>query len=76
MKMKRIANHVALQTVGYVISGKTWVQIYIRDMGYKRRDIYKGPFEDFYRDHLLTYANCQITELAADENVLNIGISE
>lgn len=76
MKMKRIANNVALQTVGYVISGKTWVQIYIRDMGYRKRDIYKGLFEDFYRDHLSAYANCQITELAADENVLNIGISE
>lgn len=76
MKIKRIANHVALQTVCYVISGKTWVQIYIRNMGVKKLDIYNGPFEDFYRDHLSTYANFQVTELAADENVLNIGISE
>lgn len=76
MKMNRIANHVALKTVGYVISGKTWVQVYIREMGYKRRDIYKGSFEDFSRDYLPTYANCQVTELAADENILNIGISE
>lgn len=29
MKMKRIANNVALQTIGYVISGFTNVYIYI-----------------------------------------------
>ena len=31
MKMKRIANNVALQTIGYVISGFTNVYIYVRN---------------------------------------------
>ena len=30
MEMKRIANNVALQTIGYVISGFTNVYIYVR----------------------------------------------
>lgn len=34
MKMKRIANNVALQTIGYVISGFTNVYIYVRECGY------------------------------------------
>lgn len=33
MKMKRIANNVALQTIGYVISGFTNVYIYVRECG-------------------------------------------
>ena len=32
MKMKRIANNVALQTIGYVISGFTNVYIYVREL--------------------------------------------
>lgn len=35
MKMKRIANNVALQTIGYVISGFTNVYIYVRECGYQ-----------------------------------------
>lgn len=34
MKMKRIANNVALQTIGYVISGFTNVYIYVRECGF------------------------------------------
>lgn len=34
--MKRIANNVALQTIGYVISGFEKVNIYIKEMGYKK----------------------------------------
>lgn len=37
MKMKRIANNVALQTIGYVISGFTNVYIYVRECGYQKR---------------------------------------
>ena len=39
MKMKRIANNVALQTIGYVISGFTNVYIYVRECGYQKQDM-------------------------------------
>ena len=44
MKMKRIANNVALQTIGYVISRFTNVYIYVRECGYQKRDIYRGLY--------------------------------
>ena len=47
MKMKRIANNVALQTIGYVISGFTNVYIYVRECGYQKRDIYRGLYKHF-----------------------------
>ena len=54
MKMKRIANNVALQTIGYVISGFTNVYIYVRECGYQKRDISfgggRGNGKDFDRD--------------------------
>ena len=67
MKMKRIANNVALQTIGYVISGFTNVYIYVRECGYQKH---------FAHDEMNKYAYCKITELRADENVLYIGIEE
>ena len=39
MKMKRIANNVALQTIGYVISGFTNVYIYVRECGYNYKKL-------------------------------------
>lgn len=74
MRMKRIANHVALQTIGYVIGGMTNVNIYIREDGYTKERIYKGLYKDFVRDEMHKYENCKVTELRADENVLYIGI--
>ena len=53
MKMKRVANNVALQTIGYVISGFTNVYIYVRECGYQKRDIYRG----LYSCASLLYAN-------------------
>ena len=76
MKMKRIANNVALQTIGYVISGFTNVYIYVRESGYQKRDIYRGLYKNFARDEMNKYAYCKITELRAEENVLYIGIEE
>ena len=73
MKMKRIANNVALQTIGYVISGFTNVYIYVRECGYQKRDIYRGLYKHFAHDEMNKYAYCKITELRADENVLYIG---
>lgn len=75
MRMKRIANNVALQTIGYVISGFTNVNVYVRECGCKKRDIYRGLFKDF-ADEMCKYENCKVTELYADENVLYIGIEE
>lgn len=67
MKMKRIANNVALQTIGYVISGFTNVYIYVRECGYQKRDIYRGLYKHFAHDEMNKYAYCKITELRADE---------
>ena len=72
MKMKRIANNVALQTIGYVISGFTNVYIYVRECGYQKRDIYRGLYKHFARDEMNKYAYCKITELRADENDLRV----
>ena len=52
MKMKRIANNVALQTIGYVISGFTNVYIYVRECGYQKRDIYRGLYKLFAHDEM------------------------
>ncbi len=76
MNMKRIANNVALQTIGYTISGLANVYIYVRECGYKKRDIYKGLYKNFAFDEMNKYAYCKVTELRADENVLYIGIEE
>ena len=76
MKMKRIANNVALQTIGYVMSGFTNVYIYVRECGDQKRDIYRGLYKHFDRDEISKYAYCKITELRAEENVLYIGIAE
>lgn len=69
MKMKRIANNVALQTIGYVISGFTNVYIYVRECGYQKRDIYRGLYKHFAHDEMNKYAYCKITELDGEENV-------
>lgn len=66
---------MALQTIGYVISGFTNVYIYMRECGDQKRDIYRGLYI-FARDEMDRYAYCKITELRADENVLYIGIEE
>lgn len=76
MKMKKIANNVALQTIGYVISGLTNVYIYVRECGYQKRDVYRGLYKNFAHDEMNKYAYCKITELRTDENVLYIGIEE
>ena len=76
MKMKRIANNVAFQTIGYLISGFTKVYIYVQKCGYHKRDIYRGLYKHFTYDEMNKYAYCKTTELRADENVLYIGIEE
>lgn len=76
MKMKRIADNVALQTIGYVISGYTNVYIYVKECGYQKKDIYKGLYKDFENTEMKKYAFCKITELRAEENVVHIGIEE
>lgn len=76
MRMKRIANNVALQTIGYVISGFANVKIYIRECGYTKQSIFSGQYKDFAHDEMHKYENCKVTELRAEENVLYIGIEE
>ena len=76
MKIKRIANNVALQTIGYLISGFTKVYIYVQECGYHKRDIYRGLYKHFTCDEMNKYAYCKVAELRTDENVLYIGIEE
>ena len=76
MKMKRIANNVALQTIGYVINELTNVYIYVRERGYQRRDIYRGLYKHFAFYGMDKYAYCKVTEIHTNENVLYIGIEE
>lgn len=73
--MKRIANNVALQTVGYVVSGLQKVNIYVKEEGYKKQDIFNGLYRDFCMGGMLTYSHCKVTEIASNFDVLNIGIS-
>lgn len=75
MAMKRIANKVALQTICYTISGFTNVNIYVRECGYKKQDVYRGLYKDFPNDLQRKYAYCEVTELKADESVLFIGVA-
>ena len=78
MQMKRIAKNVALQTLGYLISGDTHVAIYEDKYGYFRHAdlIYKGVFYyfDAARNGMRNYSHCIVTRLNADENILYIGI--
>lgn len=74
MRMARIANYVALQTIGYVIGGTTNVNIYIREDGYTKEQIYKGLYKDFVKAEMYKYENCKVSELRAEKEVLCIGI--
>lgn len=78
MQMKRIARNVALQTLGYLISADTQVEIYDDKSGYYRFDklIYKGVFHyfDVADIGMRNYSHCIVTRLNADENILYIGI--
>ena len=74
MRMKRIANYVALQTIGYVIGGMTNVNIYIREDGYTKEQIYKGLYKDFVKEEMYKYENCKVSELRAEKEILCIGI--
>lgn len=74
MRMKRIANNVALQTILYTISGLANIHIYAAELGYFKRDIYTGLHKDF-RD-IYKYENCKVTGISASENIINISVEE
>ena len=76
MKMKKIANNVALQTIGYVIGGLTKVHIYAQECGFQKRDIFWGLYVDFVYNEMNKYAYYKVTGLRADGDVLSIGIEE
>ena len=57
MKLKRIANNVALQTISYLIHGYTQVDIYFYD-GYNKKEIYKGTYNQFFYNGADKYAYC------------------
>lgn len=72
MRMQRIANNVALQTLGYIIRGDYHVNIYVLKNEYLRREIYRGQYLHF--DEMRMYGNCRVKEIFAADNVLYIGI--
>ena len=74
MRMKQIANNVALQTILYTISGLANIHIYATELGYFKRDIYTGFHKDF--SDIYKYENCKVTGISASENTINISIEE
>ena len=73
MKLKRIANNVALQTISYLIHGYTQVDIYFYD-GYNKKEIYKGTYNQFFYNGADKYAYCRVTELYAEDDIVCIRI--
>lgn len=82
MKMKRIANDLALQTLGYYIRGEQEVEVYYHIDGYRKETIFKGKFFDFDKAHLMCLGNGEclsrnrVTRVGALDGVLQIGIDE
>lgn len=83
MKMKRIANDLALQTLGYLIRGDQEVEVYYYYVdGYRKETIFKGNFLDFNKVHLMCLGNGEclsynrVTHIEAFDGVLQIGIDE
>ena len=74
MRMKRIANNVALRTILYTISGLDNIHIYATELGYFKRDIYTGLHKNF--SDIYKYENCKVTGISASENTINISIEE
>lgn len=78
MKMKRIANNVALQTLGYLIGGTQKIEIYYRVDGYRQETVFEGEYSEFCKEQLFgdgeTLSNNKVTGIEADENVIRIGI--
>lgn len=72
MKMKRVANYMALQTVLYSVGGMENLHVYSRRDGYAGNDIYRGLHKEF-KDRE-KYAYCKVSGITADESVLHIGI--
>ena len=74
MRMKRIANNVALQTILYTISGLANIHIYATGLGYFKRDIYTGLHKDFSDRY--KYESCKVTGMSANGDTVNISIEE
>ena len=77
MKMKRIANNMALQTLGYIIGGTQEIEIYYRVDGYRKETVFEGAYNDFCREQFgdgEQLSHNKVTGIEADGNVLRIGI--
>ena len=75
MKMKIIANNVALQTNSYFIHGYTQIKLYFYD-GYNRKEIFKGSLDQFFYNGEDKYSYCKVNEIDTQDNILCIGIEE
>lgn len=78
MKMKRIANDMAFQTLGYLIGGTQEIEVYYRVDGYRKETVFEGTYSDFYKEQLFgdgeQLSHNKVTGIEADGNVLRIGI--
>lgn len=80
MKLKKIANYVALQTIGYLIGGTQEIEVYYRVGGYRKETIFEGKYADFEKKQLFgsgeTLHNNRVTKIEADGGILRIGIDK
>lgn len=78
MKMKRIANDMAFQTLGYFIGGTQEIEVYYSADGYRKETIFQGKYNDFCRQQLFgdgeQLSHNKVAGITADGNVLRIGI--
>ena len=78
MKMKRIANDLALQTIGYSIGRTQEIDVFYYVDGYQLETVFRGKFEDFEKIYLtsgkeqLSYN--RVMKVETKGNILCIGI--
>lgn len=61
MKLKRIANNLAFQTLGYMLRGDEQVHIFLRSGVYAQRTIFEGSYAEFEGGLASTYNNYAVT---------------
>lgn len=72
MKLKRIANNLALQTLGYMLRGDEQVHSFLRSGVYAQRTIFEGSYAEFEGGLASTYNNYAVTYVGVQDNQLCI----
>lgn len=74
MRLKKIANNVALQTIGYCLRATENINVCAITPSGNEVGVYYGLYRDFFREELYKYANCKVVGIRAIGNVLYIFI--